>query len=252
MPLPPRSLCYDYPLTEEDHRKRLQSANERDAERQAQTRAAYERLVITFFKSKIVPAEAYEMLEKRRQELREQPERLPGQLFMWPTYDHLVAEQQRHADELAQEKARAAAELAQEKARAAAELAQEKARAAEAMRTALQEAQAAAACELDRRDVRVKKSCWLWEAEECQAEACAAEFGFATRRHHCRACGGVFCYACSQNKFEFEAATMDSSKTTSTTKSARVCDACLSALQASNGTRSRTLTIEQCPAAPHV
>lgn len=37
------------------------------------------------------------------------------------------------------------------------------------------------------------------DAPTCQGEGCGATFGFFLRRHHCRACGGIFCYACSSH-----------------------------------------------------
>lgn len=241
MPLPSKTLCYDYASTEADHLARLRSAQRRDEERQARVRAGYERLVITFLKPEVEAQDAYAILEARRQQLHAQPERLPGQMFMWPTYDHLVAERKKHAAELLQVRQHAAEELAQEKTRGAA-----------ALRAAVQEAQSSTARELDRRDVRVKKSLWVQndEATQCQSAGCTKAFKLTTRKHHCRACGGVFCDACSKSKYKFDAASMTTDKDGGE-KTGRVCDACLTALQASNGTRCRTLTIEQCPSATY-
>jgi hypothetical protein len=39
----------------------------------------------------------------------------------------------------------------------------------------------------------------LWQADESseQCTRCKTEFGFFTRRHHCRKCGRLFCGDCS-------------------------------------------------------
>ncbi len=59
---------------------------------------------------------------------------------------------------------------------------------------------------------------WIHDADANECLRCRAEFGPIRRRHHCRACGQIFCHACSAKtapipKFGIE-------------KEVRVCDAC--------------------------
>lgn len=42
------------------------------------------------------------------------------------------------------------------------------------------------------------------DAPTCQGETCGAAFGVFLRRHHCRACGGIFCDACSRHTLRLE------------------------------------------------
>ena len=37
---------------------------------------------------------------------------------------------------------------------------------------------------------------WVQSKLISSCQQCSTEFGFLTRKHHCRACGGVFCYSC--------------------------------------------------------
>ena len=72
-------------------------------------------------------------------------------------------------------------------------------------------------------DMFKSESAPTWrEGAECSS--CKAEFGVVTRKHHCRACGGIFCSKCTSKqaiipKFGIE-------------KEVRVCDACYSQLSA--------------------
>ncbi|KAJ9467248.1 Vacuolar protein sorting-associated protein 27 [Diplonema papillatum] len=54
------------------------------------------------------------------------------------------------------------------------------------------------------------------DAEACLA--CQKTFGLTVRKHHCRACGGVFCKACSAKKIDLPNAKEEGPS--------RVCDAC--------------------------
>uniref|UniRef100_A0A7S4PNV2 FYVE-type domain-containing protein n=1 Tax=Paramoeba aestuarina TaxID=180227 RepID=A0A7S4PNV2_9EUKA len=44
---------------------------------------------------------------------------------------------------------------------------------------------------------------WVPDPEENNCSKCAAEFGFVTRRHHCRVCGHIFCDNCCKNYNSF-------------------------------------------------
>ena len=75
---------------------------------------------------------------------------------------------------------------------------------------------------------------WVLDSEvnECMNNLCRgnrhgapAKFNIITRKHHCRACGGIFCSDCSSHKVKLE--------TKGYTKSVRVCDNCFQ--QAKNG-----------------
>lgn len=59
---------------------------------------------------------------------------------------------------------------------------------------------------------------WIHDSDANECLRCRTEFGPIRRRHHCRACGQIFCHACSSKtapipKFGIE-------------KEVRVCDAC--------------------------
>lgn len=45
---------------------------------------------------------------------------------------------------------------------------------------------------------------WKRDSEVSACEACATKFGFVTRRHHCRSCGGIYCSGCSENSLVIE------------------------------------------------
>ena len=50
------------------------------------------------------------------------------------------------------------------------------------------------------------------DAARCQNEACRAEFGLTCYRHHCRVCGGCFCYSCAPLTSELSGARRVSSE----------------------------------------
>jgi hypothetical protein len=157
--------------------------------------------------------------------------------------------QDKAAEELQQEKARAAGELQQAQDRAVRELQQEQARAA----GELQQAEDRAARELEQqvaavkasarqqlqemseqRDVRKKRKDWKPDAgaPHCTRPGCGAVFGVTTRKHHCRACGKIFCNACSAQRFTFD--------TPEGKTPGRVCGACHAELHGSRGMRCST------------
>ena len=43
---------------------------------------------------------------------------------------------------------------------------------------------------------------WVEESYIYQCQKCEIQFGLLTRKHHCRACGGVFCYKCCDKYIE--------------------------------------------------
>src|SRR5690606_6820666 len=44
---------------------------------------------------------------------------------------------------------------------------------------------------------------WIPDSEAVACGFCSQPFSWLRRRHHCRCCGGVFCYACCSNFFHF-------------------------------------------------
>lgn len=64
---------------------------------------------------------------------------------------------------------------------------------------------------------------WKRDDEVKACEGCTSSFGFLTRRHHCRSCGGIFCGACA-NK-ELLLPVVDKKKLQ------RVCGSCFARLQ---------------------
>lgn len=69
---------------------------------------------------------------------------------------------------------------------------------------------------------------WIHDSDANECLRCRTEFGPIRRRHHCRACGNIFCHACSSKtapipKFGIE-------------KEVRVCDACYDKLTAAAAT----------------
>lgn len=75
-------------------------------------------------------------------------------------------------------------------------------------------------------DMFKSESAPVWrEGDECMS--CKVEFGVVTRKHHCRACGGIFCNKCTSKqaiipKFGIE-------------KEVRVCDSCYVQLTTKKG-----------------
>lgn len=76
---------------------------------------------------------------------------------------------------------------------------------------------------------------WIQDADSTCCFRCRSEFSILNRRHHCRACGQIFCNTCSSKqspipKFGIE-------------KEVRVCDACFDKLKSSpTGSSSEYLT----------
>eukprot|EP01059_Diplonema_ambulator_P031990 TRINITY_DN6062_c0_g2_i4.p1 TRINITY_DN6062_c0_g2~~TRINITY_DN6062_c0_g2_i4.p1 ORF type:complete len:609 (+),score=145.04 TRINITY_DN6062_c0_g2_i4:90-1916(+) len=51
-----------------------------------------------------------------------------------------------------------------------------------------------------RRERMKQLAAWEDDAEAVFCKLCNVKFSFTTRRHHCRACGGVFCTACTAHR----------------------------------------------------
>lgn len=75
---------------------------------------------------------------------------------------------------------------------------------------------------------------WVQDSDTQSCFRCRADFGPIRRRHHCRACGQIFCHACSSKqsaipKFGIE-------------KEVRVCDSCYDKLKSSSSSVPSTPT----------
>ena len=57
---------------------------------------------------------------------------------------------------------------------------------------------------------------WTADTEATECQLCSATFNFTRRKHHCRACGGIYCGSCSRRKLELVGQTGPQ----------RVCDGC--------------------------
>jgi len=57
---------------------------------------------------------------------------------------------------------------------------------------------------------------WQEDSAVSSCKICEKEFGLSRRKHHCRNCGHIFCFSCSDNKM----------KLPSSAKPMRVCDDC--------------------------
>lgn len=59
-------------------------------------------------------------------------------------------------------------------------------------------------------------SVWVDDKDITDCQDCKKQFTVARRKHHCRKCGGIFCYACSDNSVQLA----------SSSKPVRVCNSC--------------------------
>lgn len=71
----------------------------------------------------------------------------------------------------------------------------------------------------DEEEDLTKRPTWVPDREAPSCHQCAKGFTFIRRRHHCRACGGVFCGACSSNRITIP-------RLDYTSTEVRVCDHC--------------------------
>jgi rabankyrin-5 len=63
---------------------------------------------------------------------------------------------------------------------------------------------------------------WLADEVAAHCQNCAAKFGFARRRHHCRHCGRIVCHDCSPNSHPIAKLNID--------KDVRLCQLCFAVL----------------------
>lgn len=61
---------------------------------------------------------------------------------------------------------------------------------------------------------------WVDDSQISNCQKCLKEFSVARRKHHCRACGGIFCHSCSDHSMMLA----------SSAKPVRVCDQCFGML----------------------
>ena len=66
----------------------------------------------------------------------------------------------------------------------------------------------------------MKESVWKDDRHISDCQQCQKPFSVARRKHHCRNCGGIFCFECSENSLQLA----------SSSKPVRVCDSCYSML----------------------
>lgn len=74
-------------------------------------------------------------------------------------------------------------------------------------------------CLADDEEDLTKRPEWVPDEEAPECHGCARRFTFFKRRHHCRACGGVFCGDCSTNRITIP-------RLDYATTEVRVCDQC--------------------------
>jgi hypothetical protein len=67
---------------------------------------------------------------------------------------------------------------------------------------------------------------WMADEKVNKCLRCSIEFGWFTRKHHCRECGNIFCDTCSQYR----------ARASGYTESERVCHQCWTNIKARNGT----------------
>jgi hypothetical protein len=75
---------------------------------------------------------------------------------------------------------------------------------------------------------------WTPDDKASECAACKDAFSLVRRKHHCRACGGIFCGKCSSGavalpKFNIE-------------KSVRVCDTCFASVVAESGGEDKVVS----------
>ena len=64
------------------------------------------------------------------------------------------------------------------------------------------------------------------KAPKCENRKCAVAFGFVTRRHHCRRCGGIFCDKCTKKRQTVVNPLTETGHAAGAVPDCRVCDDC--------------------------
>lgn len=77
------------------------------------------------------------------------------------------------------------------------------------------------------RRLQSRPSTWTPDEGVKRCQGCNTTFGFITRKHHCRECGGLFCANCSKEKREVQMPAIRPGKTAETGL-LRVCKSCAS------------------------
>mmetsp|Transcript_75876 Transcript_75876/g.214558 ORF Transcript_75876/g.214558 Transcript_75876/m.214558 type:complete len:195 (+) Transcript_75876:106-690(+) len=75
---------------------------------------------------------------------------------------------------------------------------------------------------------------WLQDESVAHCSMCSATFTVLTRRHHCRACGGIFCWRCSGRVLGYTPPTRRNDASYRE-KLKRVCDACFFGISEARG-----------------
>ncbi|GAA5979221.1 hypothetical protein JCM11641_001965 [Rhodosporidiobolus odoratus] len=86
---------------------------------------------------------------------------------------------------------------------------------------------------------------WVPDSRATQCKCCKNLFGMLRRKHHCRLCGSVFCWACSSKYFIIPGSLLPRSTANETQQPdrlARSCDACYAAVFEPPTPSSRFLT----------
>ena len=77
---------------------------------------------------------------------------------------------------------------------------------------------------------------WVPDDNVLECTACKDVFNLVRRKHHCRACGGIFCAKCSSGAIPIPKFDL--------VKNVRVCDTCFSSLSAeTSGEKVRSFDV---------
>lgn len=73
----------------------------------------------------------------------------------------------------------------------------------------------------------IKTYRWQKDSEVHTCQKCSTEFGFFTRKHHCRVCGGIFCDNCTKHRKTLDQPLIEGGRSKEDgVKDCRVCDNC--------------------------
>ena len=74
---------------------------------------------------------------------------------------------------------------------------------------------------------------WIPDSRVTMCHGCQSPFNIVYRRHHCRACGGIYCNTCSSQKTYLEYLS----------KKERVCNECFDQMNPGNNANSSTIVV---------